>query len=257
MGIDYKRDGAVGVVEMGNAPANAYDWQALRDLRAALVEVRADTGARAVVLRSGLEKFFCAGADIKVLEESDAAGFADFLTAAHDVLEVMESMPKVVIAGIAGHALGGGLEIALGADRRIAAAGKYQMGLVEINLGLNPAMGGTQRLPRTVGRSRAIHMIATGATIGPDEALEWGLIDELHDPGEFEDKVMEYANRIAAGPSHAAGIGKLSVTKGLAMPLAEALVLERAHQNLLFASEDAKEGVAAFLEKRKPDFKGR
>lgn len=257
MGIDLKREGGVGLVVMENGPANAYDWQALTDLRTALLEARADEKVRCVVLKSGLEKFFCAGADINVLKDSDAQQFAEFLTQAHEALDAMENMPKIVIAAINGHALGGGLEIALACDRRIAMAGKYQLGLVEINLGLNPAMGGTQRLPRTVGRSRAIHMIGTGATIGPAEALDWGLVDELHEAGDFEAKVMEYADAVAAGPSYAAGVGKLSVTKGLAMPLAEALVLERANQNTLFSTEDAKEGVAAFLEKRKPVFKGR
>lgn len=257
MGIDLKREGGVGLVVMENAPANAYNRRALEDLRAALLEARQDDKVRCVVLKSGLEKFFCAGADINVLKDSDALQFAEFLTLAHEALDVMENMPKVIVAAIGGHALGGGLEIALACDRRIAVHGTYQLGLVEINLGLNPAMGGTQRLPRTVGRSRAIHMIATGATIGPEKALEWGLVDEVHDAGVFEDKVMEYADRIANGPSYASGIAKLSVTKGLAMPLAEALVLERANQNTLFATEDAKEGVAAFLEKRKPAFKGR
>ena len=152
--------------------------------------------------------------------------------------------------------MGGGLELALACDVRFAAEGQYQIGLVESNLGLNPAMGGTQRLPRLIGRSRAIHMITTAETMNPKTAHDWGVVDWLKSADEFDDAIMEYAEKLAAGPSLAQGMAKLSVNKGIEMGLTEAIAMERAHQNILFKSEDAQEGVTAFLEKRAPKFKG-
>ena len=169
---------------------------------------------------------------------------------------MLEATPKIIIAALAGHAMGGGLELALACDVRFAAEGQYQIGLVETNLGLNPAMGGTQRLPRLIVRSRAIHMITTAETINPETALDWGVVDWLKPADEFDDAIMEYAEKLAAGPSLAQGMAKLSVNKGIEMGLTEAVAMERAHQNILFKSDDAQEGVAAFQEKRTPKFKG-
>jgi enoyl-CoA hydratase/carnithine racemase len=243
-------------VTLDNAPANAYDTQILWALRGVIEQVRDDDAVRCVVIRSALEKFFSAGADISTLQESSPAQFANLLTVAHETMELLENTPKVIIASIAGHAMGGGLELALACDLRFAKEGRYRLGLVEINLGLNPAMGGTQRLPRLIGRSRALHMIATGETVDVARAAELGIVDRVFPAEAFEAGVMDYAVALASGPSLAQGLAKLSINRGLEGSLSDALALERAHQNLLFKSQDAAEGVAAFIEKRKAAFKG-
>lgn len=257
MAIDLKQEGLVGIIEMNAPPVNAYDIPMLLELQNAINEARQTENMRALVIKSALPKFFSAGADIKTLQDSSALEFANLLTVAHETMHLLENTPKIIIAAIAGHALGGGLELALACDFRIAMDSKYQVGLVEINLGLNPAMGGTQRLPRIVSKSRALHLIATGETITPQQAHEWGIFDQLLPEAGYEEGLMAYANKLAEGPSLAQGMAKLSINNGVEASLGEGLTLERSHQNILFKSEDAQEGVNAFVEKRKPEFKGR
>ena len=256
MTVDLITVDGVGVVSLNAPPANAYDLTMLRELQEVVREVREDGRIRSVVIKSAIEKFFSAGADISTIQNSDAAGFNHFLTVAGETMAMLEETPKIIVAAIAGHALGGGLELALACDVRFGIDGKYQIGLVEANLGLNPAMGGTQRLPRLIGRSRAIHMITTAKTLDPKNAYEWGILDWLKPGDEFENSVMEYAGELAVGPSLAQGMAKMSINKGMEMGLTEAIAMERAHQNILYKSDDAEEGVAAFLEKRTPRFKG-
>ena len=257
MAIEFERRGGVGNIVMNAPPANAYDIPMLVELQGAIQKARADDGVRVIVISSALEKFFSAGADIKTLNDSSAPEFANLLTVAHETTAMLENTPKIVIAAIKGHAMGGGLELALACDFRFAANGRFKLGLVEIALGLNPAMGGTQRLPRLISRPRALHMMATGDTISPETALEWGVVDRLFEPDGFDAGLAEYADRLAAGPTLAQGTVKLSVNKGMEASLQEGMAIERAHQNILFKSEDAAEGVAAFVGKRKAEFKGR
>jgi enoyl-CoA hydratase/carnithine racemase len=257
MSIDLKSDGLIGIIEMNAAPVNAYDVPMLLELQKAVLEARRNDKMRSLIVRSGVPKFFSAGADIKTLQNSSATEFADLLTIAHETMHLLENTPKIIIAAITGHVLGGGLELALACDFRFAADAKYQVGLVEINLGLNPAMGGTQRLPRLIRRARALHMIATGETIDPKTAGEWGIFDRLIAPDDYDAELMAFAGRLAEGPSLAQGMAKLSINKGMEASLAEGLALERSHQNILFKSDDAVEGVNAFVEKRKARFKGR
>ncbi len=257
MAINLKQDGLVGVITMDAPPVNSYDVPMLHELQKAIHEARLDDGMRALVVESALPKFFSAGADIKTLQNSSPAEFSNLLTIAHETMDMIENTPKIVIAAISGHALGGGLEMALACDFRFAKDAKYQLGLVEINLGLNPAMGGTQRLPRIISRSLALHMIATGETIDPATAHSRGILDRLIPEDDFDDEVMAYASRLAEGPTLAQGMAKLSINKGTEASLAEGLAIERSHQNFLFKSDDAAEGVNAFVNKRKPEFKGR
>lgn len=257
MAVDLSVAQGVASIALNRAPANAYDWQMLRELAQAIRQVREDAGARVVVVRSALPKFFCSGADISTLKDSDRAQFANFLTLAHETVDMIQRTPKIFIAAIAGHCLGGGLELALCCDFRLAAAGKYRIGLAEVNLGLSPGMGGTQRLPRLIPKSRALHMLVTGEPVGPDQALEWGIVDRLFPEEIFPDEVDRYAQKLAAGPTMAQGYIKLSVNMGLETSLSEGLAIERAHQNQLFASEDAAEGLKAFLEKRPPKYQGK
>jgi enoyl-CoA hydratase/carnithine racemase len=229
----------------------------LRDLSLAIQKVREDQAVRVAVVRSALPKFFCSGADISTLKDSDRAAFANFLTVAHETVDTITRTPKLFIAAIGGHCIGGGLELALCCDFRFAAAGKYRLGLAEVNLGLSPGMGGTQRLPRLIPKSRALHMMVTGDPVGPDEALQAGIVDRVIAEENFVEQTMAHARKLAGGPSMAQGYIKLSVNMGLEASLAEGLAIERAHQNQLFASEDAAEGLKAFLEKRPPKYQGR
>ena len=257
MKISFEQSDGVGVITLNSPPANAYDTDRLRELADIITNIRRDDAVRVVVIRSALEKFFSAGADISTLQTSNNASFANLLIVAHETMDMIAHTPKIFIAAVAGHCIGGGLELALACDLRFGAEGKHGIGLGEINLGLNPAMGGTQRLPRLIQRSRALHLMITGETIKPDVAHQWGILDRLFPADVFMTQVMGYAGKLAKGPSLAQGYAKLSLNEGLESSLAEGLTLERAHQNLLFNSEDAREGVKAFLEKRPAQFKGR
>ena len=185
------------------------------------------------------------------------AGFAHFLVQAQDAVDAIAAAPKLFIAAIAGHCIGGGLEIALGCDFRFASTGGYKLGLAEVNLGLSPGMGGTQRLARhRCPKSRALHLMVTGEMLTPEQALADGIVDKVFPAESFDADVMAAARKLAAGPTMAQGYIKLSVNRGLETSLAEGLAIERAHQSMLFASADAAEGLAAFLGKRPAAFTG-
>jgi enoyl-CoA hydratase/carnithine racemase len=257
MAFELTREGPIGLLTMNRPPANAYTSATLQELQRCVAEARADAAIRCVIVRSASEKFFSAGADISTIDGAEPSAFADFLTLAHETLAMVEHTPKVFLAAIAGHCIGGGLEIALACDFRLAAEGRYGLGLAEVKLGLSPGMGGTQRLPRLIGRGRALTMMLTGETISPQQALDWGVVDRLLPSEQFNEQIMEFAARLAAGPSRAHGLIKLSVNEGLSTTFEQGLAIERANQALLFASADAQEGVRAFRERRKPQFQGR
>ena len=257
MTVDLSVEQGVAVIALNRAPANAYDWQMLRDLSDCIRKVREDSAIRVAVIRSALPKFFCSGADISTLKDSDRAQFANFLTVAHETVDQITRTPKLFIAEIAGHCLGGGLELALCCDFRFASSAKYRIGLAEVNLALSPGMGGTQRLPRLIPKSKALHMMVTGEPVAPEQALELGILDRVLPEESLQSEVKAYAQKLAAGPTMAQGYIKLSVNLGLETGLAEGLAIERAHQNQLFASEDVAEGLKAFLDKRAPKYQGR
>ncbi|MCW5770016.1 MAG: enoyl-CoA hydratase/isomerase family protein [Rhodospirillaceae bacterium] len=257
MAYSVKREGGVGIIVMENPPANAYTKATLLELQRCVDEVRNDPAIRCVVVKSAIEKFFSAGADISTLKGTTPQALADFLTMANETVEMIERTPKIFIAAIAGHCIGGGLELALGCDLRFAAEGKYGLGLGEVNLGLSPGMGGTQRLARLISPGQALHLMITGEMVGPQRAADLGIVERLFPADTFWADVMAYATKLAAGPSMAHGLIKLSVRQGLAGTLSEGLAYERANQSLLFQSTDAQEGIKAFLEKRKAAFQGK
>ena len=257
MPVRLEKQGGVGVLVLDRPPANSYDYDFLRSFAGAVDDVRADEDIHAVVVTSASEKFFSAGADVSAFAAGTTRSRVMTATLAHEAFRKMENTPILFIAAIAGHCLGGGFELALACDMRFAAEGSYQIGLPELNLGLFPGSGGTQRLPRLVGLSKGLDMILNATTMPPAQAKEAGLVDRLFpDAAACRQGAIEYATRIAAGPSVALGHAKIAVTQGYGAPLDLGLALEREAISRVFVSRDANEGIKAFGEKRKADFKG-
>jgi enoyl-CoA hydratase/carnithine racemase len=256
-GVSLTRDGALGIITLNRPPANSYNLAFVQDLAAAVEQARGDDDVRVVLVKSALEKFFSAGADVKAFGENSHETNMQMIRAEHAVLEQIEQTPKIFIAMIGGHCLGGGLEIALACDLRFGGAGDFKVGLPEVTLGLLPGNGGTQRLPRLIGKNKALDLMITGRTLNPQEASELGIFDRLFPMGELEQQTHAYALAVASGASLAVGSIKQAVNQGIQMPLHEGLAYERGVTAKLFQSEDAREGITAFTEKRKPEYKGK
>jgi len=260
--LTWRTSGAVAVLTLTNPPANGYSHEMMRDLDEAVLRARFDDGIQVIVIAGEGEKFFCAGADIGMLDAVTPSFKYAFCLHANETLLRLEHTPKLVIAALGGHCVGGGLEVALAADLRIARKGSGKCGLPEVNLGVLPGTGGTQRLARAVGKARAIELMATGATFDYDEAERLGLVQrqlEAEDDAGFLDAVLAYAHTFCTPQRAALSVGniKRAVQTGLELPLEAGLALERELQAKCFLSDDAREGVRAFVEKRKPEFKGR
>lgn len=255
--VRLEKQDAVGHIVLDRPPANSYDRTFMEELEAAIDEAARDDSVRAILVRSALERFFSAGADVSVFARSDLDAQNAFVVCANEAIAKFEGTPKVVVAAINGHCLGGGLEIALCCDFRIAAEGGYKIGLPEVTLGLLPGTGGTQRLPRLIGRPKALDLMLRGTTLSPQEAHGLGIVDELVPAAELATRAHERARSYTEGPSYAIGQIKLATVQGFGRPLAEGLAIEREALLRLFKSEDAREGVTAFTEKRKPTYKGR
>ncbi|MCI0402469.1 MAG: enoyl-CoA hydratase-related protein [Acidobacteria bacterium] len=257
--IHYRNENGVAVIEMDDAPANTYTYAMMRQLDEAILQARMDENAHVIILRGSGEKFFSAGADIKMLSTSNPEFKYYFCLHANETLCRLEQTPKLVIAALNGHTVGGGLEIALACDIRLARKEGGKIGLPEVNLGVLPGTGGTQRLARVVGKSRAIELMATGRTFSFEEAMEYGLVNDIFDRDSFWDDVMAYARQFVppAKASRAVGRIKRAVQTGVEVGFGEALGLERELQQLLFTSEDAKEGLNAYVDKRQPKFKAK
>ncbi|MAQ15974.1 MAG: enoyl-CoA hydratase [Sandaracinus sp.] len=252
-------DGGVAVITLTNPPANAYSHEMMRDLDDAILQARFADEVQVIVLAGEGEKFFCAGADIAMLEKVTPAFKYNFCLHANETLLRLEHTPKLVIAAIEGHCVGGGLEVAMAADLRVAAQGRGKLGLPEVALGVLPGTGGTQRLTRLLGRSRAMQMMVTGDLLGVDAAQELGLVHEVWEAEGFMDRVLAYARTFAAPTkaSLAVGLIKRAVQSGADLPLEQGLALERELQQRLFASADAAEGIGAHVGKRDPSFQGK
>jgi enoyl-CoA hydratase/carnithine racemase len=213
-----------------------------------------DEGARVVVFRSALDRFFSAGADIRAFNENPPEKNMDMIEVAHENLGRIGQTPKIFIAQIGATALGGGLEMALACDLRFGAEGEYYLGLPEATLGLLPGNGGTQRLPRLIGVTKALDLMITGRRLSPAEAYELGVLDRLFPARQLEEETLKYARGLAAGATEAIGTIKLAVHRGIDRPLREGLGIERDLVMPLFSNEESKEGITAFMEKRKPEF---
>jgi enoyl-CoA hydratase/carnithine racemase len=260
--VTYASGGGVALLTLTNPPANGYSHAMMRDLDEAILRARFDDAVHVIVLAGAGEKFFCAGADIAMLDAVTPGFKYQFCLHANETLLRLEHTPKLVIAAIGGHCVGGGLEIALACDLRIARKGSGKCGLPEVTLGVLPGTGGTQRLARVVGKGRAIELMATGRLFAFEEALDMGIVTDVREAaneGAFVASVVEHA-RTFCSPAKAAlavGLMKRAVQTGAEIPLEAGLALERELQARLFASADAKEGIAAFVGKREARFEGR
>jgi enoyl-CoA hydratase/carnithine racemase len=240
-------------ITLDNPPANSYDISFMRELAAAIEAADADDAVRVVLVRSASEKFFSAGADVKRFLANEVEQNMEMITLAHEALASIAESPKLYVACIAGHALGGGLEMALACDVRYAIAGRYRLGTPEVTLGLLPGNGGTQRLPRLIGVGPALELLATGRQLSPEDALRIGLVSEVFsDQGAFN----EHLAKLRELPPLALRHIKRAVHAGVELSLPEGLALERELIEELFRSQDANEGLTAFSEKRKPQFVG-
>lgn len=256
--VRYTAADGIAVLELDCPPANTYSYEMMRALDDAVLRARFDPEVHVLVLRGHGDRFFCAGADIGMLQAADPTWKYHFCLHANETLLRLENTPKLVIAALNGHAVGGGLEVALAADLRVAKRGGGKLGLPEVHLGVLPGTGGTQRLARVLGKARAIEWMVRGRKVEFEEAHELGLVHDLLDGDGFDEAVLEYARRFAppGAASRAIGLIKRSVQTGVEVGLAEGLAVERELQQRLFESEDAREGLAAYLEKRPPRFKG-
>jgi enoyl-CoA hydratase/carnithine racemase len=257
--VNYRVDGGVAVIEMNDPPANTYTYEMNQQLDSAILKARMDNDVHVIVLTGNGDKFFSAGANIKMLASVDPTFKYYFCLHANEMLLRLEHTPKLVIAALNGHTVGGGLEIAMAADLRIAKKDAGKIGLPEVNLGVLPGTGGTQRLSRLVGKSKAIELMVTGNTFSFEEAKEMGIINDIFERENFMDDLMEYARQFCPPNKAAKAVGhiKRSVQTGWELPMESALAIERELQALLFNSQDAKEGLAAYVEKRPAEFKSK
>ena len=257
--VTYTKAAGVASMQLTNPPANAYSYEMFLELDAAILDARMDDDIHVILLSGAGEKFFCAGADIAMLESATPEFKYYFCLHANETLLRLEHTPKLVIAAIEGHCVGGGFEVALAADLRIAKQGRYKLGLPEVNLGVLPGTGGTQRLSRLIGGSRAMELMISGRTFSVDEARDLGVISQVVETDDFDATIREIAHSYCPPRRAAGAVGKIkrAVQTGAALPLESGLALERELQQRLFTAEDAREGIAAFNGKRPPEFKGK
>ncbi|MHB1550351.1 MAG: enoyl-CoA hydratase/isomerase family protein [Vulcanimicrobiaceae bacterium] len=259
--VNYARDGHVAIIEMDDPPANTYTHEMMRQIDEAVLDARFDDQIEVILVAGKGEKFFSAGANIAMLNSVTPEFKYMFCLHANETLVRLEQTPKLVIAALNGHCVGGGLEIAMACDIRIARKDAGKIGLPEVALGVLPGTGGTQRLTRLVGKSRAMELMCTGRTFSFEQAYEWGMINDIYegDGASFREQMLAYAKQFTSPNKAPMAVGhiKRAVQTGAELPLQDALALERELQSLLFKSQDAKEGIAAYNEKRMPRFKGK
>lgn len=241
-------------IDLSRAPANALGLPILHGLDAALDAATTAGDVKTLIIASTIPGFFAAGADIKLMAEADFAGFEEYGDALRSTIERVASADLITIAAIEGVALGGGLELAAACTMRVAGA-DAKFGVPEVRLGLIPGAGGTQRLPRLIGRARAIDLILTARQMEAPEALAVGLIDRLVDSGAALDAAMELAEQLGRSSHQALLAGLRSVDAAGELSLDAGNAFERAEIGKLFTDGEGSEGIAAFVQKRRPEFK--
>jgi enoyl-CoA hydratase len=260
--VDYVTEGGVALITLNDPPVNGYTHEMMKDLDGAILEARFDNDVHVIVVTGHGDKFFCAGANINMLRESDPTFKYYFCLHANETLLRLEHTPKLCIAALNGHAVGGGLEVALACDLRVARKNAGKIGLPEVALGVLPGTGGTQRLTRLLGKSRAMQLMCEGSTFDFDAALAIGLVNHVWETETHKDfmaKVMDYARKFTPPGRASLAVGRIkrAVQGAGEVALEQGLALERELQAELFASEDAREGLAAYTEKRAPAFRAR
>lgn len=260
--VHYEVQDGVAIFTLDDPPANTYTHEMMRQLDACILRARFDNTVDVIVITGKGEKFFCAGANINMLQKADPTWKYYFCLHANETLVKLEHTPKLVIAALNGHTVGGGLEIAMAADLRIARRGAGKIGLPEVALGVLPGTGGTQRLTKLVGTSKAIELMVQGNNIDFDEAAAMGIVNRVLDADgsdAFLASVLEYARQFTRPNKATFAVGniKRSCQSGAELPLEQGLALERELQALLFNSQDAKEGLNAYVEKRAASFTGK
>jgi len=257
--VRYTATDGIAVIELTNPPANTYSYDMMRQLDEAILQARFDDDVHVIVIRGEGEKFFCAGAEISMLNAVTPGFKYYFCLHANETLLRLEQTPKLVIAAMNGHTVGGGLEIAMACDIRIARRNAGKVGLPEITLGVLPGTGGTQRMARALPKNKAIELMTEGKLMSFEDAQELGLINYIYESENYWEKVMEYARGFCPPNRASKTVGRIkrAVQSGPEVALSEGLAIERELQQLCFQSEDAKEGIAAYTEKRKGNFAGK
>lgn len=252
--VSYEADGPIATITLSRADKrNSMTQKMFSELDSAVVKAARQESLRVLVIK-GDGKTFCAGDDLAELVAMDMVQVRDFLIRTQGTFTRLEALPIPVVAAVEGHALGGGLELALACDLIVASADAV-MGLPETNLGVIPGLGGTIRLPRRVGLGRAKDLVYSGRMIQADEARNMGLVDAVYPSEEFDDKVAQFAHFLASKSPSALALAKSTINRGMDASLEAGLALEREAFAYCFGLPDAKEGISAFLEKRKPKFK--
>lgn len=259
--VRYRVRDGVAILKLNDPPANTYSYEMMQELDRSILAARLDEGVHVIIITGQGEKFFCAGADIQMLSSVTPEFKYYFCLHANETLSRLEQTPKLVIAAMNGHCVGGGLEVAMAADIRIARKGAGKMGLPEVSLGVLPGTGGTQRLVRMVGKARAIELMTTGELFDFERGAELGMVNHVYEAAtgdDFMEQVLNYARRFTPPEKAARAVGRIkrSVQTGAEIPFESALALERELQQQLFQSEDAREGLDAYVQRRKPNFKG-
>jgi len=256
--VNVRTEHRIATLTLSDPPANAYTHEMMKELDAAILAARFDAGVDVIVITGAGDRFFCAGASIAMLEKADPTWKYWFCLHANETLLRLEHTSKVVIAAINGHCVGGGLEVALAADLRFAKQGAGKIGAPEVALGVLPGTGGTQRLTRLLGPSKAIELMVSGRNFEFEEAKALGLVNDVFPADTFAKDVEAYARTLCL-PNRAAlaaGAIKRACQTGSGIPIESGLALERELQAGLFHTADAREGMSAFTQKRKPTFKG-
>ena len=260
--LHFEFKNGIAVITLNDPPANTYSYEMMQQLDDAILQARMDESVQVIVITGAGEKFFCAGADIQMLANVTPTYKYYFCLHANETLCRLEETPKLVIAAINGHCVGGGLEVAMAADIRIARQGAGKLGLPEVSLGVLPGTGGTQRLSRVVGKSKAIELMVTGELFNFQRGVDLGIVNKIFEAenvAQFQQQVLDYAGEFTTPRKAAMAVGRIkrSVQSGAEIPFEYGLALERELQQQLFQSEDAREGLAAYVEKRKAEFKGK
>ena len=260
--VEAQKHARILVLSLNDPPVNGYTHEMMKELDARILEARFDASVDVIVVTGGGEKFFCAGANINMLKTVNPTFKYYFCLHANETLNRLEQTPKLVIAALNGHTVGGGLEIAMAADIRIARKGAGKVGLPEVSLGVLPGTGGTQRLARLINKSTAIELMVSGETFDFEKGQQLGIVNQIWETAsndEFMEKIQKYAESFCPPHRAAKAVGRIkrSVQSGVEIPFESALAVERELQQQLFQSDDAKEGLTAYVEKCKANFSGR